>query len=95
MQEMLDFDQIRQNEKRVKEGLEMTAEDLEKMNFKLMRENENYIKAYQALQKDLHEAKAPGEVWISKSGPCYHRDNCGHMPVNRTKHRKCKDCMPG
>ena len=33
----------------------MTAEDLEKMNRKLMRENENYVNAYRALQKDVHE----------------------------------------
>ena len=73
----------------------MTAEDLEKMNRKLMRENENYVNAYRALQKDLHEAKAPEEVWIFKSGSCYHRSDCGHMPVKRAKFRKCKDCMPG
>ena len=44
----------------------MTAEDLEKMNRKLMPENENYVNAYRALQKDVHEAKAPEEVWIFK-----------------------------
>ena len=29
----------------------MTAEDLEKMNRKLMRENENYVNAYRARRK--------------------------------------------
>eukprot|EP00435_Cladocopium_sp_Y103_P066094 s113_g28.t1 len=55
---------VRENEKMIKEGLKMSASDLEAANQKLIRENENYVRAYRALQKDLHEAKAPEEKWI-------------------------------
>ena len=95
MEELLECDHTRTEEKRVKEGLKMTTEDLEKMNMKLMRENENYVKAYQALQRDLHTAKAPEEVWIFRNGTCYHQDSCGHLPVNRANLGNAKTACQG
>ena len=81
-------------EKRLKEGVKMSINELETLNLKLMRDNQCYHKANRELMGKLALAKAPAEVVISRHGTCYHALGCGHAPGDSSKFRKCKDCLP-
>ena len=92
--EVLEARETVEGQKRVKESMKMTMAELEQVNAKLAKENQLYHRHNAHLQEELNRAKAPEEIWISRSGACYHRANCNHCPSTSAKYRQCKDCMP-